>query len=112
MSVNEDSVIVYYSDGSFVERPLVSCHTLWTRARGMLGVRTETDAVYRIVPCSSIHTFFMAFAIDVIFVDREGRVLKEKTVLPYRFFSCPGAWAVVEGTGLIKENKALERISQ
>ena len=70
----------------------------------MLGVRNETDAVYRIVPCNSIHTFFMAFAIDVIFVDREGFVLKAKNVPPFRLFSCSGAWAVVEGVGLIKEN--------
>lgn len=101
-----------YDDGSVLKRPLVSCHTIWTRARGMLGVRNETDAVYRIVPCDSIHTFFMAFAIDAVFVDREGLVLKAKTVSPFRLFSCSGAWAVLEGIGLIKENKALERISE
>ncbi len=95
-----------------MERSLVSCHTPWTRAKGMLGVRQETDAVYRIVPCNSIHTFFMAFPIDVIFVNRDGHVLKAKKISPYRFFSCPGAWAVIEGIRLIKENKALERISQ
>ena len=107
-----DTISFFYDDGSVEERPLVSCHTIWTRARGMLGVRNETDAVYRIVPCNSIHTFFMAFAIDAIFVDREGFVLKAKNIPPFRLFSCSGAWAVVEGVRLIKENKALERISE
>ncbi|NOY22119.1 MAG: DUF192 domain-containing protein [Acidobacteria bacterium] len=110
MSIN--TISLFYNDGSVVERPLISCNTIWTRAWGMLGVRSETNEAYRIVPCSSIHTFFMAFPIDAIFVNREGMVLKAKNVPPFRLFSCPGAWAVVEGTGLIKENKALERISE
>ena len=112
MRVGIDTISFFYDDGSVVKRPLVSCHTIWTRARGMLGVRSETDSAYRIVPCDSIHTFFMAFAIDAIFVDREGLVLRAKNVPPFRLFSCSGAWAVVEGIGLIKENKALERISE
>ena len=29
-----------------------------------------------LAPCNGIHTFFMRFAIDVVFVDRQGRVLK------------------------------------
>ena len=27
-------------------------------------------------PCSSVHTFFMRFPIDVIFLDRDGRVVR------------------------------------
>lgn len=27
-------------------------------------------------PCNSIHTFFMRFSIDVVFVDKENRVIK------------------------------------
>ena len=110
--MNRDTISFFYSDGTVLKRPLVSCHTMWTRAWGMLGVREETDSVYRIVPCNSIHTFFMAFPIDAVFVDAEGKVLKARNVVPFRLFSCPGARAVVEGIGLIKENKALERISE
>ncbi len=99
-----------YDDGSILKRPLVSCDTPWRRAWGMLGVRSKTETVYRIVPCNGIHTFFMAFAIDAIFIDRDGNVLKARRVSPYRLFSCPGAWAVVEGLDIIKGNKALERI--
>jgi len=36
---------------------------------------TPNDALW-IVPCNSIHTFFMRFAIDVIFFDRNGRVVQ------------------------------------
>ena len=48
-----------------------------TRRRGLLG-RDSLDASTAIVigPSSAIHTFFMRFAIDIIFIDRSGRVLR------------------------------------
>jgi uncharacterized protein len=40
-------------------------------------------------PCASIHTWFMRFAIDVLFVDAQGRVVHlVERMQPYRF-----AWA-------------------
>lgn len=43
-----------------------------------------------IAPTSAIHTLFMRFAIDVAFVDREGRVMKMRSTLgPWR---CLAAW--------------------
>src|SRR5215211_1943115 len=36
-------------------------------------------------PCSSVHMFFMRFALDVVYVDREGRVVKTVAGLrPFR----------------------------
>ncbi len=51
--------------------------SLWDRMKGLLG----RDALYPqhglwIDPCNSIHTFFMRFPIDVVFVSREGKVVK------------------------------------
>lgn len=47
--------------------------------------------------CSSVHTFGMRFALDIVFLDRLGRVLRfEAEVAPRRIVSCPGAVAVVE----------------
>lgn len=38
-----------------------------------------------LVPCSSIHTWFMRYPIDVIFLDRDNRVLKvAHSVPPFR----------------------------
>jgi uncharacterized protein len=38
-----------------------------------------------IKPCSSIHTFFMRFPIDVIFVDRDNKVIKTiSCIKPFR----------------------------
>ncbi len=48
----------------------------WDRSRGLLGRKSfDSGDGLLIDPCSGIHTFFMAFSIDAIFVDREGTVV-------------------------------------
>ncbi|MDD5681431.1 MAG: DUF192 domain-containing protein, partial [Candidatus Omnitrophica bacterium] len=38
-----------------------------------------------IKPCNSIHTFFMRFAIDVIFVDSKNRIIRTiRNMRPFR----------------------------
>jgi uncharacterized protein len=50
-----------------------------------------------LAPCSSVHTFFMRYAIDVVFVRRDARVLKVVHRLePWRWASCWRAHAAVE----------------
>lgn len=47
--------------------------------------RRSSDEILLIVPCHSVHTFGMGYAIDVAFVGREGRVLESyKNVPPWR----------------------------
>jgi uncharacterized membrane protein (UPF0127 family) len=69
-----------------------------SRRRGLLGRdEFEKGAALIIAPCSSIHTFFMRFAIDVVFVSRDGRVLKTySTLVPWRMAFSFGAFAVIE----------------
>jgi uncharacterized membrane protein (UPF0127 family) len=69
-----------------------------SRRRGLLGRDAfEKGAALIIAPCSSIHTFFMRFAIDVVFVSRDGRVLKTySTLVPWRMAFSLGAFAVIE----------------
>lgn len=58
----------------------------WGRWRGLMGRRTfPTDAVLIFPRTGSIHTFFMRFAIDVVFLDRSGRVLRVvRSAMPWR----------------------------
>jgi uncharacterized membrane protein (UPF0127 family) len=52
------------------ERPLA-------RMKGLLGrQRLDEGEALVIRPCTSIHTFFMRFPIDVLFLDQAGRVLR------------------------------------
>lgn len=47
------------------------------RRRGLLGRDgLPGDTALVIAPSNSVHTFFMRFAIDVVFVARNGRVIK------------------------------------
>lgn len=48
----------------------------WTRLRGLIGHRPlEAGEGMMIEPCNSIHTFFMGFPIDVLFVSEDGTVV-------------------------------------
>jgi uncharacterized membrane protein (UPF0127 family) len=49
----------------------------WARAKGLLG-RRELPAGEGLIirPCNSVHCFFMAFPIDVVYVDRDYRIVR------------------------------------
>jgi uncharacterized membrane protein (UPF0127 family) len=61
----------------------------WDRGRGLLGRgRLPEGQGLWIKPCKSVHTFFMRFAIDVVYLDKEGTVCKTSPgVRPFRFSS-------------------------
>src|SRR2546428_3873588 len=68
------------------------------RRRGLLGRNAlNPSAALILTPCCSIHTAFMRFPIDVIFVDREWRALRIIWGLaPWRAAIVSRASAVVE----------------
>ena len=50
-----------------------------------------------IVPCESVHTFFMKFAIDLLYVDKRNVVRKiVSSVPPWRMSMCLSAHSIVE----------------
>jgi hypothetical protein len=66
--------------------------------RGLLG-RDELEQGEGLLlrPASSIHTFFMRFPIDAVFLDRELAVVGiEDSITPWRAASQRGAKAVLE----------------
>lgn len=77
----------------------------WERMVGLLGsARVSRGEGLWIEPCSSVHTIGMRTAIDVVFLDREGRVLRTyERVAPNRLaLVCPGAHVTVElGPGTV-----------
>jgi hypothetical protein len=84
--------------GAIVARELEGAFTAATRRRGLLGRPALAPGTgLLIAPCSSVHTWTMQFAIDVIFVARDGRVRKVVTQLqPWRLAFGIGSFAVVE----------------
>lgn len=55
--------------------------SVWTRAVGLLGSRDVGGGLV-LEPCCSVHTWFMGYAIDVLFLDMNGRVLAVYAALP------------------------------
>ena len=48
----------------------------FARLRGLLGRTLQEDGGLLLTPCSAIHTIGMRYAIDAIYLDRQGRVLR------------------------------------
>ena len=70
----------------------------FSRMRGLLGRRElAADDGLLLTPCSSIHTWFMRFPIDAVFLQADLTVLKVKEhVRPWRLVGCSGARSVLE----------------
>ena len=81
----------------------------WTRFWGLMGKRRiGADEGLLIEPCSSIHTMFMLFTIDVVFLDSERRVLKVATVPPFRAAFARGSRSVLELAEGIAARRGIE----
>ncbi len=81
---------------------------VWGRLIGLLGrSQAPRDHALCLVGCRAIHTCFMRFPIDVIFVDCCGDVLKVvKGLGTWRAAHCPGAFAAIEAhRGFITERR-------
>jgi hypothetical protein len=78
-----------------------------SRRRGLLGRdRLDTGHALVIVPCGAVHTFFMRFPIDVLFVRRDGRVVKcAHDVRPWRLAGTFTAQLVIElPAGILRQS--------
>lgn len=73
-------------------------HGFLSRLGGLLArPALEPEEALYLAPCASVHTLFMAYGIDLVFLDRAGRVLKIVPDLrPWRLAVCWGAHAALE----------------
>lgn len=77
-----------------------------TRRTGLLKhVRLEPGTGLWIRPCEAVHTFFMKFPIDLVYVDRHRKVRKVRDAVPaWRLSGCLSAESVLElPAGTIRE---------
>lgn len=72
----------------------------WSRLRGLLmrpPLAEDGSQALLITPCASVHTCGMRYPLDVVFLDRQQRVIDWRCSLqPWRFAACRGAAATVE----------------
>jgi uncharacterized membrane protein (UPF0127 family) len=79
--------------GKTVAARVEKADTAATRSKGLLGrASLPADEGLWIVPCPMIHTLFMKFPIDVLFLDSELRVRRVIENLPPWRFS-PWVWS-------------------
>jgi uncharacterized protein len=74
---------------------IVVARSPFARLRGLIGRSAE---VALLLPrCRSVHTFFMRFALDLVWLDGVGRVVRvDRGVRPWRVRSCRSARSVLE----------------
>lgn len=98
MSAHIRPVKVWRGERLLVELQLFRAFSLWQRARGLLG-RPSPGALqgHWLMPCNAVHSWFMGYAIDLLFLDASGRVIKRVVALqPWRMAGCRHARSVIE----------------
>ena len=87
-------------DGACVVPTVWRADRWWSRLRGLLArppLAGEGREALWLSPCNSVHTFWMRYPIDVLFLDRGGRVLGWREGLaPWRACLQAGAYAAIE----------------
>jgi len=81
------------------------------RRKGLLGREgLGSGEGLWIVPCEAVHTFWMRFPIDLIYLDRKHRVVKTRSnVGPWRLSGCLRAHSVLElVAGSIRETQTIQ----
>ena len=81
--------LIKMDSNTIIAEKVFVAESFWQRLKGLLG-RTELSAheTMWIQRCDSIHTFFMKFPIDVVFVDKKLKVCSVRTnVKPWRLAS-------------------------
>ena len=91
-------VVLTRDDGSVICERCVVADRMLPRMKGLLGKRELVAGEGLLIqPAPSIHTFFMRFPIDVVFLSKNGKVMKvAANVGPWRMRSCRRAFAVLE----------------
>ena len=74
--------------------------TTWRRFMGLMGREPlPSGRALLLEPCSGIHMCFMKFALDVVFLDSDDRVVRiVRGLAPWRTASARGSRKVVEMT--------------
>jgi len=71
------------SSGKELARKLFVAATVLSRAKGLLGRESLLEGEGLLIrPCKGIHTFFMKFPIDVVFLDKNNRILETVANIP------------------------------
>lgn len=103
--------LISETKNNIIAGKVLEARSFWARSKGLLGRKQfDPDSTLWINPCNSIHTCFMQFPIDVVFVDRNLVVRKiSKNVRPWRITNvCWSAHSVFEFCAGTVDRKGIE----
>jgi len=78
--------VVNATRGTSVARQVRVARSFWARGRGLMFAHGMPDGSGLVIdPCSSIHMFFMRFPLDVIYLNKDDRVVRiQQNIRPWR----------------------------
>lgn len=90
--------LVDATSGKVLVGSLFETENAWERGMGLLGRKgLEPDEGLLLRGCGSVHSFFMHFALDLVYLDRQQCVCKLVVQMPpWRFSAARGAVDVIE----------------
>jgi uncharacterized protein len=99
--------------GSSLGQQVALARSFWRRGKGLMFRSNLPPGTGLVIdPCSSIHTFWMRFPIDVLYVDREGTVLRaDRAMKPWRFgplFVRHGRYVIELPAGTIEQSQTAQ----
>ena len=79
--------LVNQSNGKILADNILVASTFSTRLRGLMFTRVfPSNSAMHIIPCRSIHTFFMNYAIDVVYLDANFQIVAIDEMVASRKF--------------------------
>ena len=88
---------VYLEDGRIVLERLIIARGFVQRGVGLLGRKGLEPSTGLLIDTFSIHTFFMRFSLDLLYIDADGVVVKVvRNIAPWRMSWARGAQQVIE----------------
>lgn len=84
--------------GTSIGNDIDTAETSAQRRTGLLKHRKlDEGSGLWIIPCEAVHTFFMKFPIDLVYLDRKHRVCGTvRALVPWRFSMCLPAHSILE----------------
>jgi len=97
------------NDNMVLWKKAVIARSFWQRLRGLMGRSLlDPDEALIFYHATSFHTFFMRFPIDIIFLDREAKIIRiASNLVPFRCVNCFGASCAIEVTAHQASQKGL-----
>jgi uncharacterized membrane protein (UPF0127 family) len=63
-------------NGKTISQNIILADTFWCRLAGLITRKDlQPDEGLLIRPCRQVHTWFMSFSLDIVFLDKEGKVI-------------------------------------